>query len=629
MPNGFEAFAQNAIALGDRWREQRKEKKLSRALVNFDQDPAGTIAGVTKVDPVIGWNMRRQVQQDVTAAQEAQRAKATDALKMVTGLLGPAAMEPGATPESLGAAYDSLLPILTDGLGMNPEEIVKWKQMIIANPGILRDIDQKLQVVAPGSAVVQGNREVYRNPYPDQVMAVGSDATGRRVITVPRTYGGASQGQPTAEGGPAPAAASGPAPSAQPANVEAGWDFTQKHEGGYAPSDANGAPVNFGVNQASYRPRPGWPKNVKDLTKEQAKQIYIEDYWNPSGAANLPGPLATIHADTYYINPSRAAEFLQASGGDPNRYLQLRQSWHNRLVEKDPKKYGRYAKAWRNRVNDLQATLASGGGVVGGGGGAPQGGSAAGPGGARTVFETPPVQKVAAAGADGSVLTWEEVEELSLSPSVRWQRVKGEIKPIGGANYLNKVMKQDQAYDSIKAKTIRMEEAARALLTHPGITRAAGVNSYIPSLRGGDAYDFEKKLEAVKSQIGFTILDEMRQMSPTGGALGNVSNFEVETLQKNIDALDLGQSPQQLKANIQRIADYSKSLRARYDRAWRIDRRNGTKKEGGGGGSAPASSAAIPRAAQDMLRKNPSPQRRQQFDAIFGPGAAKRVLGGQ
>jgi len=163
-------------------------------------------------------------------------------------------------------------------------------------------------------------------------MSVGSDATGRSVISVPRTYGGQPQGGAT----PAPTAAPAPGPVPDtmqaPSDVEASWKFTRQHEGGYAPSDANGAPVNFGVNQASYRPRPGWPQNVKDLTEAQAKQIYMEDYWNPSGAANLPGPLATVHADTYYINPSRAKEFLQASGGDPNKYLALRQGWHDRLV---------------------------------------------------------------------------------------------------------------------------------------------------------------------------------------------------------------------------------------------------------------------------------------------------------
>lgn len=51
--------------------------------------------------------------------------------------------------------------------------------------------------------------------------------------------------------------------------------------------------------------------------------------------------------------------------------------------------------------------------------------------------------------------------------------------------------------------------------------------------------------------------------------------------------------------------------------------------------AAPAPSAAlaapavVPPKAIDMLKSNPSPVARKQFDEIFGPGAADQVLGGQ
>lgn len=609
MPNGFEAFAQNAIALGSEWRERRKAKRIGDAMATFDVDPAGAVTAISKENPVLGWQMRQNIQAQSLAAQEAQRAKTVDALKTVTGLLGPAAMDPNATPQSLGQAYDSIMPILSDGLGMDMGEIAKWKQMFVSNPGILKQLDNEIRSVSPGGALVQGGREIYRNPYPDQIVTVGSDATGRNVLTVPRTFGG---GVPSGAGtGTAPAAVGGGVSASSPANPDAAWAFTLSHEGGYSPSDANGQPVNFGINQGAH------PNvDVKNLTEDQAKQIYLRDYWGPSGAANLPAPLGVVHADTYYINPQRAKEFLAQSGGDPQRYLELRQAWHDRLVAQNPKKYGRFKKAWTSRVDDLASMI---------GGSAP----ASTTGGARTVFSTP--AKAGTPGAGYTLLTPQEAAQLGLpnADKIRWQRSeKGEYKPVGGLAQMNpaniaKMEKKQQIYDSITSNMTRMQNAANSLLRHPGLSRASGAMSYVPSLRGGDASNFESDLDALKSQIGFAILNDMRQMSPTGGALGNVSNFEVDTLQRNIAALDISQSPAQLRARIKQIADYAQQLKSRYARAYNTDRSSllGPQEGQIGGQAAP------PRAAIDLLRKNPTPTRKKQFDEIFGQGAAARVLG--
>lgn len=607
MPNGFESFAQNAILLGQRWRENRKERRVAEALSNIDVDPQGAVAGVIKADPVLGWNMRRQLESDATAAEEAKRAKFTETLKTVTGLLRPAALDPNKSPESLGAAFDSILPVLSTGLEMSPDEMAKWKQMFITNPGILDTLDNELRIVPPGGALTQGGREVYRNPLGPKIMSVGSDAVGRKVIAIDPNTG---QLIDVDGGGAAPVGGATPS-GATP--VDLAWDFTSKHEGGYAPQDANGKPVNFGINQGANP-----DIDVKNLTKDQAKQLFQERYFNPSGAANLPPALGVLHADTYYMNPKRAQEFLGASGGDPQKYLQMRQAWQDSLIQKNPQKFGKYRKAWGSR----NAALAQ---VVGGGGGA-QPTSERG-----VIFSTPP--KASTPGGGFSVLTREEVSALGLNPNVRWQRSdKGEIKPIGGLAQLNpaniaKMEKKDQIYQSISANMSRMENVANRLANNArGSERAAGVMSYFPSIHGGVAANFEADLNALKSQIGFAILNDMRQMSPTGGALGNVSNFEVETLQRNIASLDLSQGPEQLRQRLKEIAKYASDLRKRYERAYNLDKSallGDQANTGQTGGRAP------PKEAIDMLRANPSPQRRQQFDQIFGQGAAKRVLGGQ
>jgi hypothetical protein len=134
-----------------------------------------------------------------------------------------------------------------------------------------------------------------------------------------------------------------------------------KYEGGYT-IDVDGAPVNMGINGKA---NPG--VDIKNLTKAQAYDIYKKKYWDKSGAANLPPALAAVHMDTYYIGPAGAKRILKESGGDVNKYFQLRREWMAEMVRRDPAKFGKVEKGWKNRTNDLEqyASRIGGGGVAG------------------------------------------------------------------------------------------------------------------------------------------------------------------------------------------------------------------------------------------------------------------------
>ena len=66
-----------------------------------------------------------------------------------------------------------------------------------------------------------------------------------------------------------------------------------EHEGGYVndPDDAGGE-TNFGIAKR-------WYPNVdiKNLTKEQAKKIYHQDYWRPGKCDEVPKQLRHIYFD--------------------------------------------------------------------------------------------------------------------------------------------------------------------------------------------------------------------------------------------------------------------------------------------------------------------------------------------
>jgi hypothetical protein len=126
--------------------------------------------------------------------------------------------------------------------------------------------------------------------------------------------------------------------------------FVVPHEGSAYTVDSNGKGVKYGINEGSH---PG--VDVKNLTKDQAYQIFKADYWDKSGADKLAPALAALHADTYYMNPKEAGKLLRESGGDPDKYAALRTAFLNSLATSNPAKYAKYQKAWTNRTNDLKS----------------------------------------------------------------------------------------------------------------------------------------------------------------------------------------------------------------------------------------------------------------------------------
>lgn len=63
----------------------------------------------------------------------------------------------------------------------------------------------------------------------------------------------------------------------------------------------------------------------------------------------------------------------------------------------------------------------------------------------------------------------------------------------------------------------------------------------------------KNRLTTIKANIGFDRLQAMREASPTGGALGPVSDFENRLLQAVMGSLEQAQTADQLKYNLERL----------------------------------------------------------------------------
>ena len=94
----------------------------------------------------------------------------------------------------------------------------------------------------------------------------------------------------------------------------------------------------------------------------------------------------------------------------------------------------------------------------------------------------------------------------------------------------------------------------RALSQTNGLT--TGFGSLLTAVPGTAAHDLGATISTIKSVVAFQALQAMREASPTGGALGAVSDNEGRLLQNSIAALDQSQSKAQLTANLQAVRQH-------------------------------------------------------------------------
>ena len=131
----------------------------------------------------------------------------------------------------------------------------------------------------------------------------------------------------------------------------------------------------------------------------------------------------------------------------------------------------------------------------------------------------------------------------------------------------------------------RLATAANEALNSPGLGGVTGISSMFPNIPGGDAADAQAKLNTLKSQVAFGVLQDMRNNSKTGGALGAVSDSEGKRLEANLAALENAQSEKQMKESLQKIIEYTQGAKERLQSAYNLRH---------GGKTQPAQSEAAP-----------------------------------
>ncbi len=120
--------------------------------------------------------------------------------------------------------------------------------------------------------------------------------------------------------------------------------------------------------------------------------------------------------------------------------------------------------------------------------------------------------------------------------------------------------------DQATARIGRVDALVDSIMPRINNWTAGTIGSIADAIPGTPAADLRRDLGTLQAIAGFDELNAMRAASPTGGALGNVTERELAFLQSVVRNIENSQSPEQLRRNLQ---DFQRELRASWARVAR------------------------------------------------------------
>ena len=141
-----------------------------------------------------------------------------------------------------------------------------------------------------------------------------------------------------------------------------------------------------------------------------------------------------------------------------------------------------------------------------------------------------------------------EIAEKLETPGVREAQV---LKARSEATRLEAMPKLEMALANKYTQNQQAIELANSVLSRIKGSTSGLIGAASQNIPGTPAFDLARDIRTLQSRLG---LDELKALKDAGGTLGQVSNFELQTLQDSVASLDIGQTTEQLRKNVQKIA---------------------------------------------------------------------------
>lgn len=179
----------------------------------------------------------------------------------------------------------------------------------------------------------------------------------------------------------------------------------------------------------------------------------------------------------------------------------------------------------------------------------------------------------------------ERVSEQQGAAKIQAAKEKFNLQKQAGAS------KATAALQSAEAQTSRLDGLIDSALSDLGPT-TTGIGAVTANIPGTTARRLRETISTIKANLGFNELAAMRASSPTGGALGNVTERELDFLQKTIASLDQYLDDDDLRKNLEQVRRDVKGswqrIRDAYQRDFGSAPAGAAAGAGAQGGTAPA-----------------------------------------
>lgn len=143
---------------------------------------------------------------------------------------------------------------------------------------------------------------------------------------------------------------------------------------------------------------------------------------------------------------------------------------------------------------------------------------------------------------------------------------EGDLEPIPGGPAATKAedaaqKKRDAMASVVQSSTDAVDAARKALELVGPLT--SGLAAPMAKIGGTDARALSGYIDTLKSKLAFGQLQQMREQSKTGGAVGQVSDNELRLLSSAVASLDMGQPPKVLRENITKVLNQYQAVIAK------------------------------------------------------------------
>lgn len=121
------------------------------------------------------------------------------------------------------------------------------------------------------------------------------------------------------------------------------------------------------------------------------------------------------------------------------------------------------------------------------------------------------------------------------------------------SEWLKKIPSMEASVRDMESKVIQSEKFLDEAQNKISMMTTGLPGQMTRGIGGTDAFDLNELLKSVRTNIFIAELAQMRANSPTGGAIGNVTDVEGNKLESVLGSLDTGQTKGQLIDNIDKV----------------------------------------------------------------------------